>query len=92
MGKKINEVTINGVNIELKPKSMTITQLPCTTKKESIKVFNQLKKTIPAHYKAAMVKYDFPTADVTGDIYAECPYYMIVSQYKFLGFSWVKGF
>lgn len=91
MEKKADEVIIDGLAWKIKPKGMTITQLPCTTKRAAIKVFNQLKPSIPENYKAVLVKYDYSVGHNTGDIYSDCPYYMIVSQYRFKGFSWVVG-
>jgi len=90
MEQKNNEIIVNGKKVELNPKGMTITQLPCATKKEAIKLFNQLKKTRPAHYQAALVKYSYPSGDIVGGIMTLCPYYMIVSQYQFSKFCWIK--
>ncbi len=92
MEKKTTEVIVNDIRYDLKSQSMTITQLPCSNKRDAIKVFNKLKKNIPKHYRAALVKYESSTGEFLGDTFHDLHYYLVVSRYHFGFFKYIKGY
>jgi len=92
MEKKTTEVIVNDIRYDLKSQSMTITQLPCSNKRDAIKVFNKLKKNIPKHYRAALVKYESSTGEFLGDTFHDLHYYLVVSRYDFRYFNYIKGY
>ena len=91
MEKKTTEVMVNDIKYDLKSQSMTITQLPCNNKRDAVKVFNQLKKNIPANYRAALVRYEGSTGNDVGDTYSDLHYYLVVGRYHFGYFKYIKG-
>ena len=91
MEKKTTEVIVNDIKYDLKSQNMTITQLPCSNKRDAVKVYNQLKKNIPVGYRAALVKYESSTGTDVGDTYSDCNFYLVVSRYHFGFFKYIKG-